>query len=94
MSNTTQYMRVVNTGIKMSTDRFHIVILTLLLSTTLLSQNTSDEVVRGMVYTIEEEKQIPLPGANILWAGTSTGTATDSQGRFELERVSNSDLLV
>ncbi|NNC82550.1 MAG: TonB-dependent receptor, partial [Flavobacteriales bacterium] len=42
----------------------------------------------------EEEKQIPLPGANILWAGTSTGTATDSQGRFELERVSNSDLLV
>jgi outer membrane receptor for ferrienterochelin and colicins len=43
--------------------------------------------IQGYVFGIDQDqKKQPLPGANVFWAGTSEGTATDSDGRFELDR--------
>lgn len=55
---------------------------------------SAQEMVGGKVFTLEEEKTVPLPGANLHWVGTSSGTATDEKGRFELERNDKTDLLV
>ena len=35
----------------------------------------------------EHEHKIPLPGANVYWAGTSNGTATNPDGYFELKKT-------
>jgi len=52
--------------------------------------------VCGMIY--EEDKlgnREPLIGATISWLGTSSGTTTDSDGHFELDRiVSTSEIII
>ena len=40
--------------------------------------------VKGTVY---DDKGDPLVGANVYWAGTTIGVATDLDGRFELDEV-------
>jgi outer membrane receptor for ferrienterochelin and colicins len=53
--------------------------------------------IQGYVYELDEMQQkLPLPGANVFWAGTSAGTATDANGYFELKRPGekNSGLVV
>lgn len=50
--------------------------------------------VRGQVYSIEAKGKVPLPGANVHWAGTSQGTATDGKGRFELDYNEGSELII
>ena len=37
--------------------------------------------------TVLDDKGEPLVGANVYWAGTSVGVATDLDGRFQLEPV-------
>jgi outer membrane cobalamin receptor len=37
---------------------------------------------------------VGIPGANIVWAGTTTGTSTNNAGYFTLRRVRGHDLLV
>ncbi len=50
------------------------------------SVNVFSQKVQGYVFGLDELKQkLPLPGANVFWAGTSTGTATDTEGHFELK---------
>ena len=41
-------------------------------------------------------KEIPLPGANVYWVNTTTGTTTDLRGKFELssENISDKRLVV
>ncbi len=56
----------------------------LLGSLTAFSQRT----VTGTV--IDSETQAPLPGANVIEAGTSNGTITDFDGNFTLETKANS----
>ena len=41
-----------------------------------------------------DDKGEPLVGANVYWAGTSVGVATDLDGRFQLEPVKSTNLLV
>ena len=41
-----------------------------------------------------DDKGEPLVGANVYWAGTSVGVATDIDGRFQLEPVKSTSLLV
>ena len=41
-----------------------------------------------------DDKGEPLVGANVYWAGTTVGTATDLEGRFQLEPVKTTNLLV
>ncbi len=54
----------------------------------------AQEHVDGEIYTIEESKKVPLPGANVHWAGTSEGTAADVNGRFKLTLSAKTDLMV
>ena len=44
--------------------------------------------------TVLDDKGEPLVGANVYWAGTTVGVATDIDGRFELEPVKGTNLLV
>jgi len=58
---------------------------------------TFSQKIQGYVYELDGQQQkSPLPGANIFWAGTSTGTASDPNGYFELKRPGEktSDLVV
>ncbi len=48
--------------------------------------------VRGQV--LETGSEEPLPGANVVIKGTSTGTTTDGEGRFQLEVPSDDATLV
>lgn len=47
--------------------------------------------VTGVV--LDDEGQ-PLPGANVYWANTTVGTATDENGQFSLDNVRSTRLLV
>jgi TonB-linked SusC/RagA family outer membrane protein len=49
------------------------------------------EVITG---TVVDESGIPLPGANVLIQGTSTGTLTDFDGNFSLEAARGDVLLI
>ena len=44
--------------------------------------------------TVLDDKGEPLVGANVYWAGTTVGVATDLDGRFQLEPVESTNLLV
>ena len=44
--------------------------------------------------TVLDDKGEPLIGANVYWAGTAVGVATDIDGRFQLEPVKSTNLLV
>ena len=44
--------------------------------------------------TVLDDKGEPLIGANVYWAGTTVGVATDIDGRFQLEPVQSTNLLV
>ena len=47
-----------------------------------------------VVGVVLDDKGYPLVGANVYWAGTSVGVATDIDGKFELEDVKSTKLLV
>ncbi|GHB78548.1 TonB-dependent receptor [Persicitalea jodogahamensis] len=52
--------------------------------------------VTGTVYELADAatKKVPLPGANVFWAGTSLGTTTDAEGKFAVPRSAQSNKLV
>ena len=51
--------------------------------------------LNGTVYELNKnQKKVPLPGVNILWEGTTTGTASDDQGNFRLPRTKDNSRLV
>ena len=47
-----------------------------------------------VVGTVLDDKGYPLVGANVYWAGTTVGVATDLDGRFDLQEVKTTNLLV
>ena len=44
--------------------------------------------------TVLDDKGYPLVGANVYWAGTTIGVATDLDGRFKVEPTEETNLLV
>src|SRR5690349_20248516 len=44
--------------------------------------------------TVRDENSSPLPGVNILVKGSSSGTITDADGRFQISVPDNNALLV
>ena len=44
--------------------------------------------------TVLDDRGYPLVGANVYWAGTTIGVATDLDGRFKLEPTEKTNLLV
>ena len=59
-------------------------------SLALTAQQAHPEVVHG---TVSEPggngKPVPLPGVNVFWLGTTTGTVTDTGGHFHIEMPDN-----
>lgn len=55
----------------------------------------SQQKIKGTVYenTIDD-KTLPLIGATVIWEGTTEGTQTDSNGKFELNYRTNTNLVV
>ncbi|WP_417599816.1 TonB-dependent receptor [Owenweeksia hongkongensis] len=49
--------------------------------------------ISGTVSTFENNKKTPLPGANVFWEGTETGTTTDENGKYIIDRVPESSTL-
>jgi len=43
--------------------------------------------ITGNVSVIEDGKKTPLPGANIYWEGTETGTTSDNKGNYSIKTV-------
>ena len=50
--------------------------------------------ISGTVYTLEDGKTQPLPGANLFWQGTEMGVVTDNDGTFTIEKTTESNTLV
>ncbi|NVO10646.1 MAG: TonB-dependent receptor [Bacteroidales bacterium] len=59
----------------------------LLLSFILITYTLHGQDLKGRI-TEKDEKGtlLPLAGANVYWAGTNTGTTTDSKGEFNLQK--------
>jgi hypothetical protein len=57
-----------------------------------LSSSIPDQLVKGVV---KDEERCPIPGTNVLLVGTSVGTTTDADGRFEFpQRLKEGDMLM
>ncbi|MBO3115888.1 TonB-dependent receptor [Winogradskyella sp. DF17] len=49
-----------------------------------VSQLSAQEQLKGVVLESSSSKELPLPGANVYWSGSSVGTITAGDGTFEL----------
>lgn len=47
----------------------------------------SAQTIKGYVYTIENGKKNPLPGATVYYSGTNIGTSTDSNGAYNIDKI-------
>lgn len=54
----------------------------------------SGRIITGNVYEQSTGVKQPLIGANVYWAGTTTGTVTGPSGEFAIRQTRDSDLLV
>ncbi len=43
--------------------------------------------ITGTVKVVEDGKTVSLPGANVYWEGSKTGTTTNEEGKFSIETV-------
>ncbi len=50
--------------------------------------------ITGTVEVLENGKAIPLPGGNVYWKGTETGTITDKEGKFAIDPVPGKTTLI
>ncbi|MDA3941972.1 MAG: TonB-dependent receptor [Bacteroidetes bacterium] len=48
----------------------------------------------GVVYEPGEHGEQPLPGVNIYWSGTQTGTISDAEGKYKIKRPPHAHMLV
>ena len=70
-------------------------LLAVLVATLMVGAATAQGVT-GTVYELADAaaQKVPLPGANVYWAGTTLGVGTDSSGRFAIPRSAQSNRLV
>ncbi|MBN1819737.1 MAG: TonB-dependent receptor, partial [Prolixibacteraceae bacterium] len=52
------------------------------------------QLIKGVVYSKEENENSPLPGVNIYWDGTQIGTNSDANGSFELKKPNGAHMLM
>lgn len=62
----------------------------LLIPSALTGQNT----IEGKVFDASDKDESGLPGASVIWLGTTTGTSTNAAGYFKLRRSRETDMLV
>ncbi|MEQ9262399.1 MAG: TonB-dependent receptor [Owenweeksia sp.] len=49
--------------------------------------------ISGVVKGLDNGKEIPLPGANVIWEGSETGTTTAKDGSYTIEKVKGANTL-
>jgi len=69
------------------------ILLTLFLSTSSFLIAQHENHASGNIFVLEGQKKVGLPGASVIWSGTTKGTTTDVNGSFHLERTDTSDSL-
>lgn len=53
------------------------------------------QIVRGQIFELDGKgRKAPLIGVNVFWLDAGEGTATDGEGKFELDREASTSLLV
>ena len=55
---------------------------------------SNSQNLKGIVFGNEKDGKQPLPGVNIFWQGTNSGTASDGDGNFEIRKKENQHMLV
>jgi outer membrane receptor protein involved in Fe transport len=55
---------------------------------------TAQGKLEGKIFDSADKDELGLPGANVVWAGTNTGTSTNPAGYFNLKRVRETNKLV
>ena len=60
----------------------------------LLPVLSMSQQLEGIVYGIDKNGKQPLPGVNIYWQGTKSGTASNDDGTFAIQKKSNQHMLV
>ncbi|HCS19319.1 MAG TPA: TonB-dependent receptor [Bacteroidetes bacterium] len=68
-----------------------LIILIFLLSPALVS---AQDLLRGTVKGLEDGKETPLSYATVQWLNTTVGVVADGEGKFSIERVPGTTLLV
>ncbi len=63
-------------------------LLPIIIATLLTSKTIAQETITGRVFGQDEKGEVaPLPGANIVWAGSTIGVSTNADGEFSLQRI-------
>ncbi|MDR2928545.1 MAG: TonB-dependent receptor [Cytophagaceae bacterium] len=70
--------------------KYLILLFTLCSAATALSQTAT---LKGIVYEEMNGRWQPVTGANVYWNGTTSGVATDANGKFEIQRNTSSNKL-
>ncbi len=52
----------------------------------------SSQTLRGYVKERHKQELSPIPGANVLWKGTTKGSVTDARGYFEINMPAGEEL--
>jgi outer membrane receptor for ferrienterochelin and colicin len=55
---------------------------------------SNSQHLKGIVFGNGKDGKQPLPGVNIFWQGTNSGTASDGEGYFELRKGASQHMLV
>lgn len=50
--------------------------------------------IEGKIFDADDKDELGMAGANVVWAGTTTGTTTNVAGYFSIRRVKQTDNLV
>lgn len=74
----------------MEKKKFIIILLLLSVPLTMYAQHS----IEGKIFDKSDADETGLPGASLIWAGTTTGTSTNAAGYFKLKRVKQTDKLV
>jgi outer membrane receptor for ferrienterochelin and colicins len=54
----------------------------------------AQDTLKGTLFTLEGNQEIPLTGASVYWIGTQTGTTTNEEGTFSLPFETSTNQLV
>lgn len=74
--------------------RYSVVDRKIILSAKVMESTITQQSKRNIAGVVKDQNGEPVAGANVSVKGTTTGTITDSEGKFSLENISDKDVIV